>query len=113
MIRSRLAPSASLSVKPNMRSAAGFQRVIAPLASEITTASPMAAISCGRSMTVVCMAVQSSSKNCARVGAVGLAAGQRAAGGSISDDLAGVHRGDLFLAVAQLGQHLVGVLAQQ
>ncbi len=50
MMMSSELPSASSSVKPNMRSARGIQRVIAPFASEMTMASPIASTSCSKSM---------------------------------------------------------------
>src|SRR5471030_2632117 len=58
MMRSSELPSASSGVNPNMRSAAGFHRVIAPLALEMTTASPITSTSCSKSIgDVVCMAL--------------------------------------------------------
>src|SRR5258706_3479571 len=91
MIRSSDWPSASACVKPNMRSAAGFHRTMAPPASVATMASPTASTSWPRSM----------------------AAGTACSVNEPSDCLRVAQGRDVVRAVAQLDQDLVGVLAQQ
>src|SRR5438105_14033037 len=88
MMRSSDCPSASAGVKPNMRSAAGFHTVMAPRASVTTTASPTAFTSWPKSISA------------------GTAC-------SSSDGLGRLKLADLLAAVAQVRQHLLGVLAQQ
>src|SRR5690348_4387183 len=105
MIRSSDWPSASCSVKPNMRSAAAFHSVILPPASETTTASPMTETNCCKS-TVVFMA-QSIGVDGSSISAAPAAFGRR------SDRTDLLHVDDLLLAVAELLQHFLGVLAQQ
>src|ERR1700730_2571985 len=124
MIRSSDCPRASLCVKPNMRSAAGFHSVILPLSSEMMIASPTAATSCSKSMAVCMEAVRIWKSCCSR--RYGARSGRRTCrlrkgklgyveryppALSNSLDLAQVE--DLLLTVSEARQHLLCVLAQQ
>src|SRR5690348_12490348 len=106
MIRSSDWPSASCSVKPNMRSAAGFHNVILPSASETTTASPITESNCCKS-TVVFMA----HIPFVLTGAVYRPPPPLSRRPSDGSDL--LHLGDLFLGIAKLLQNFLRVLAEQ